>query len=111
MADEPPGQPVRFRPEARSEALEAFDWYDARDPDVADRFDKRLREAVLQIGRHPHLFPHYPGHRVARFLRLKGFPYLVIYRELDHECEVVAVAHARRQPRYWDPRLGSKRDR
>jgi len=105
MPDEPRDRTVSFRPEAKIEVFEAFSWYEERNPDAADRFDEQLRSVISSIARRPAVFPHYPRHSTARFARLKGFPYLVIYRELEEEIEIVAVAHARRQPLYWNPRL------
>lgn len=34
-----------------------------------------------------------------------GFPYAIVYLELDDEVYVVAYAHEKRRPGYWMPRL------
>lgn len=33
------------------------------------------------------------------------FPFSLVYRLRDHEVEVVAVAHGKRRPGYWQPRM------
>jgi hypothetical protein len=35
---------------------------------------------------------------------MKRFPYLVFYRILDADIEIVAVAHEKRRPGYWTNR-------
>lgn len=35
-----------------------------------------------------------------------GFPFDVIYLQIDDEVYIVAYAHERRQPGYWEPRIG-----
>jgi toxin ParE1/3/4 len=36
-----------------------------------------------------------------RKVSLRGFPYSVVYREVDSVVQVLAVAHHRREPGYW----------
>ena len=45
-------------------------------------------------------------HGTRRYL-MKRFPYFVVYRalELSNKLQVIAVAHERRKPGYWRPRL------
>ena len=40
-----------------------------------------------------------------RRARVQGFPYNVIFREVDGKIQVLAVAHHRRRPLYWLGRL------
>lgn len=66
-----------------------------------------LDEAVSAVGDTPELFsPHIHG---TRFIRLKHFPYRLIYRILDTAIQVVAVAHERRKPGYWRRRVSASR--
>ena len=47
----------------------------------------------------------WPLVRGTRRVLVGRFPYALIYRELqDGEIEIVAVAHAKRRPRYWSRR-------
>jgi plasmid stabilization system protein ParE len=41
----------------------------------------------------------------ARRMRVKGFPFSVIYREEHNEIVVYAVRPDRKEPGYWLPRL------
>ena len=32
------------------------------------------------------------------------FPYAVVYREVQDEIEIIAIAHLKRRPKYWSSR-------
>ncbi len=32
---------------------------------------------------------------------MAAYPYSIVYRGLDDEIQIIAVAHAKRRPRYW----------
>jgi len=36
---------------------------------------------------------------------LDRYPFSIVYRELLHEIQVIAVAHAKRHPGYWRGRI------
>jgi toxin ParE1/3/4 len=42
---------------------------------------------------------------IHRRLPLRRFPYVLIFRRDEGIIRVVAVAHRRRRPRYWKPRV------
>ena len=42
-------KPLEFHPDARLEALEAYDWYAERSLDVADAFQEQLQNAGRAI--------------------------------------------------------------
>ena len=87
-------------PEADAEASEAVRWYTARSPRKAVRLDAALDGVFDEIARRPDRYPRLdPEFREASVPR---FPYSVIYRELPTgDVEVIAVAHASREPGYW----------
>jgi plasmid stabilization system protein ParE len=95
---------VEFHPEAAEEAQAATEWYLLRSVRAAEGFIRELERAVESVAEAPQRWPLYvEGTR--RFL-LRRFPYSVIYRVKGDALQIVAVAHARRRPGYWRPRLG-----
>ena len=51
----------------------------------------------------PRLYPpHLYGTQRAV---LDRYPFSIVYRELLHEIQVIAVAHAKRHPGYWRGRI------
>jgi plasmid stabilization system protein ParE len=96
---------IDYHPAARLEALDAFNWYCERSLTAAERFQRELETAQTAIQNSPMEWAEYlKGTR--RYL-LKRYPYIVVYRVLEHRIEILAVAHARRELGYWVDRLSS----
>src|SRR5699024_6535684 len=98
----------RIHPEAASELLEAAKWYQAEQHGLGDDFMAEVEEAVLGILDWPHAAPAFPGWNEEPFVRNKRvrvFPYRVVYYITDTSIVIVAYAHARRKPGYWEHRL------
>jgi toxin ParE1/3/4 len=75
-----------------------------RSEHAALRFDAEVEHAITDIARYPNRWP-LGSYGTRRFL-VRGFPYLLIYRERGAEdIQILAVAHASRQPGYWKSRL------
>lgn len=51
--------PLQFHPEARTDAIEAFEWYSDRNGEVAIEFRKALEEAGRSIQGSPQRWPPY----------------------------------------------------
>ena len=95
--------PLEFHPDARIEALEAYEWYAERSQSAADAFQEELQFAGNAIKESPELWGNYLfGTR--RYL-MKRYPFVVVYR-IGSECiEIIAVAHGHRRPGYWKDRM------
>lgn len=93
---------VRLTAAARADIDDALQWYEAHAPEIIPQFRQALRAVVERIGHDPHQFPPTP-HDTRRAM-LRRFPYLVIFRETDEACFVVAVFHTSRDPRIWEGR-------
>src|SRR5262249_23719023 len=92
-----------FHPRAVAEARAARRWYALRSPAVALRFLTELDDALRQIATSPNQWPPYV--HGTRVYRLRRFPYLVVYHETIADLQVIAVAHVRRRPGYWQRRI------
>jgi plasmid stabilization system protein ParE len=49
--------PAHFTPLAENDLREAFEWYEAKNPELALKFMKRVRETVNAIETNPRRFP------------------------------------------------------
>ena len=90
---------VLFTEAARADLAEAVDWYHVHAAQMVPEFRESVRAAVARIAANPKQFPAGP-HQTRRAL-LQRFPYLLIFRETDEDCYVVAVFHTRRDPTTW----------
>lgn len=94
--------PLLLRSVAETEVAEAVEWYAARSPDLAARFLLALDKALQRIRRSPEsCLLIYPPLRRSLLVH---FPYAVFYRMHPDRIVVVAVIHARRDPRRWRSR-------
>lgn len=90
----------RFTPAARHELLDAVQWYLVEGgPPVADKFEAAVERAIKLLQFMPLLGKEdYPG---VLTWPLTKFPYTLVYRVVDGEITVLAVAHQSREPGYW----------
>ena len=93
----------RQLPAAQAELDAAATWYATEGGEAAAQrwltaFERagRLLAAFALIGT--------PAPRATRLLRIKRFPYALVYRVGAADLLVVAVAHDRRAPGYWQGR-------
>lgn len=93
---------IKLNPDAAADAEEAASWYAERSALAAKGF---LAELDLVLGRvleAPDRWPQFEmGTRRYVFPR---YPFSLIYRIKDRDIEVIAVAHHRRRPDYWNRR-------
>jgi plasmid stabilization system protein ParE len=95
-------RPVIFGPAARTELLEAFDWYEAHAPGLGEQFVAEIDAAVARIAANPLQFPS--ALRDVRRARLHRFPYALFFRIDDPEIHVFACFHSNRDPKRWQTR-------
>jgi plasmid stabilization system protein ParE len=93
---------LEYLEQALVEAEAAALWYLERSPTAAVRFSIELDEAEAAILERPEAWP--TGEHGTRRYLLHRFPFAVIYRIEESRIVIVAVAHARRRPRYWTDR-------
>ena len=94
---------ARFLKPAEIEVDEAIAYFDQQREGLGDRFEKDLRDTVSFIAERPLTGKPLTAH--VRKFRLRTFRYNVIYVVDGDEVVIVAVAHHRRRPGYWNIRL------
>jgi plasmid stabilization system protein ParE len=101
-------KPVVLSDEALDEMGEAAEWYENRRSGLGDRFLAEADLALAAIGSRPASFRRLAtpsGDLVLRRAFLDGFPYAVVFQEMQDEVRILALAHVRRRPDYWLYRL------
>ena len=93
---------IEFHPAALAEAEAARDWYAERSLPVARAFIAELSHAVDRVAAAPQRWPLFtPDTRRFVFPR---FPFSLIYRLTRTSLQIIAIAHAKRRPGYWQER-------
>jgi toxin ParE1/3/4 len=93
----------RFHPLAWQELEAADDWYRQRSPEASIRFLAAVYDALESVARWPKRWPKYLL-GTHRFI-LYRFPFSIVYRDESATVSIVAFAHHRRKPGYWQDRF------
>lgn len=87
---------------AEEEIRAAFHWYDERNPSVADAFRTEIFAAIDSLADDPMAWPA-DAEGVHHYI-LRRFPYTIHYEVSTSVVTVLALAHQRRRPGYWQDR-------
>lgn len=97
-------KPVIVRAEAEADLTQAYQWYEQQVRDLGGEFLLRVDAVMAAIERNPQLYPVvYKG--VIRRALMRRFPYGVFFIEGERSVSIIAVAHAKRNPRVWQGRV------
>ena len=91
------------RPEAEAEMTGAFDWYEDRAPGLGLEFLCCVDAVFSAALRNPLRFPLV--HRTVRRALTRRFPYEVLFVEDGERVVILAVFHAKRNPKEWRARI------
>ena len=96
-------KPVIVRSEAEADLSEAYQWYEQQVRGLGSEFLLCVDAVMASIERNPQLHP--VVHRgVIRRAFTRRFPYGVFFVEGERSVSVIAVAHVKRNPRFWKDR-------
>ncbi len=98
---------VVFDPDARSEFFAAIEYYEECQAGLGRRFRETVEFAVRSIETSP--FRYRILHTPFRRYLLPKFPYAIIFSVEPDFILVIAVAHVKRKPGYWNDRLEKHR--
>lgn len=90
----------QFHPAAEAEHLETVAYYESKQPGLGASYLAEFETAMEQACAAPRRYPIERQPDIRR-IRLKQFPFMVLYREVHGMVQVLAVAHYRRRPDYW----------
>ena len=99
---------VRFEDEADAEYRLAGRWYEDRRPHLGIEFFDAVDAAIDRIVAMPQAAPLVPRIQPDLSVRRRAvtrFPYHVVYLETPTHIRILAIAHDRRKPGYWQRRL------
>lgn len=98
----------RIHSKATTELLDAAKWYETQQAYLGEDFLAAIEAAVQGVLNWPQAAPVFPGwsdEPVVRSKSVRVFPYRVLYYVTDASIVILAYAHQRRRPGYWQHRL------
>jgi len=99
-------KPIYFHPEADAEVIEAARYYETRSSGLGLSFLAEVERCVSQITENPETC-QLVGEGVRRKL-FQRFPYSLLYADEPDRIRILAVAHHKRHPGYWQSRQGGR---
>jgi plasmid stabilization system protein ParE len=85
---------------ARNDVVNAIDYYDAISSELCDRFLSELSETYKKLVEHPQFHSLISSNPKDQFrdIKLKSFPYVVIYEIHETKVIVTAVMNTSQKP-------------
>ena len=93
---------LRVRADAEADLLNACQWYEHCERKLGDQFLAEVEKCLDLIESNPALFPRV--YKEVHRAFCKRFPYGIFYIVEDGVIMVIAVFHAKRDPRTWQNR-------
>ena len=96
-------KPITIHSHARAELDEAIAFYEQQKAGLGLDLLSAVEQATERIQQHPHSGPPYKETELRHYI-IRGFPYVIFYAELEEAIWIVAIAHEKRRPDYWEKR-------
>jgi toxin ParE1/3/4 len=90
----------RLHPDAALEHEEQVAYYEERRAGLGRRYHMAMLRAIALASSNPRRFKIVRPPNLRK-VSMRGFPFAVIYREVDSMVQVLAIEHHRRAPNYW----------
>lgn len=91
------------RPQAELDIAEIIDWYDSKRLGLGTKFFASFTSVLTRVLTNPAQYQVVDSQ--IRAVRIKSFPYKVLYASTDEEVAVIGCFHAHRDPNTWRTRL------
>lgn len=96
-----------FHKSAREELNKSVDYYRDCEIDLGYDFLEEVFAAIKRIQAYPEAWS--PFSSKTRRCLVHRFPYFVVYRIINNEIQIVAIANSHQKPNYWQKRLKQKK--
>jgi hypothetical protein len=93
-----------FHPAAEAEHLESVAYFESKKAGLGASYLAEFERVMGIVCETPHRYPVEMDPDVRR-IRMKKFPFAILFRDASGTVQVLAVAHNRRRPQYWLSRL------
>lgn len=88
---------LKIQSEAVIDIQEAFEWYEAQQKGLGVEFIEEVENGFTNICEHPKYYTSI--NKIFRRIKIKRFPYLIIY-EIEEDAVIInSVRHGSRKPK------------
>lgn len=94
-----------FHGGAKRDLKQSYSWYRKSSDRAASEFLEEISATLDKISNTPGDFHPVSKHSKARSVRVDRYPFSIIYLPSATNVIIVAVAHDKRRPGYWQRRI------
>ena len=94
---------IVIRSEAELDIKDAYEWYECQRKGLGEGFLLCIEQALSRISRNPEIYSLV--YKDVRRVLIHRFPFSVFFIESEENISVLAVLHARRNPKAWKGRV------
>jgi plasmid stabilization system protein ParE len=94
---------IFIRQEAESDLKEIYKWYESCQKGLGEDFKQYIGESIAKLKKTPQIYP--TVHKNIRRAFIRRFPFGIFYLVENNSIIVLAVLHARRDPKRWRERI------
>ncbi len=89
---------IILQEEAIIELRDAFEWYESQKQDLGFLFLKEVEICLEKLSLHPQYYTYIND--TYRRIKVKTFPYVIIYETEETVVFINSVFHSKRKPKY-----------
>ena len=92
---------VIVKEEAHQDTIEAYNYYEKKATGLGERFLEALHQRYSEISENPTFYSYIDEDpmKILRDVKLKKFPFVVVYEILENEVVIYAVHNTWKHPR------------
>lgn len=92
---------VIVKQEAHQDIIEAFNYYKEKSPGLGERFLQSLQQRYNDLSENPNFYSYIEEDNlnVLRDVKIKRFPFVVVYEIIKEEVIIYAVHNTYKHPR------------
>jgi len=94
--------PLKLRPEAEADVLDAYSWYKMKKPGLGDEFLSKIEDALENISSTPEMHPCI--FKEIRRKLIRRFPYGIYYIFENNKVSVLGIVNLLRHSGHWRKR-------
>lgn len=94
--------------DAEDDLLNAYNWCQAKEHGLGDRFLSSVQDGLALIRQHPEIFPM--SIFECRRALISKFPFEIIYEKKENRIVVYSVFNCSQNPQRWKSRLSGQQN-
>ncbi len=87
-------------PAAEKDTIEALIFYESQQVGLGDRFLNSLEESYKKLSHTPHYYSYIDSKNDLRDIKIKNFPFVIIYQIVEDRVLVLRVFNTNRNPQF-----------